>query len=221
MSNHEDNLVDNPFWQVLQAKYEQLFDDIAGKPFIICCPTAASMTLCNIDRSFIYTHILKSSPYYEDEFVTLNNEVVLIKNKEILTRQGFRESRCPKIIYEETYYDENFVGYRVVRLSYPLVGKLSSVYMKHLNKQVHSSVPIANRTQEQHDEFAQGMLTPLKYAKIIAKIADFCQHFQRSYVMVKGMLEYGCVLYIYLYTVPYCKLNPGQRIFGRCQAKDQ
>ena len=90
--SHDDTLQANPLFQVLNnnSNYKHLLQQLthpsssATKPtqqtqHILLVPTSRSMQLIKINEEFVKTHILKPSPYFKQDFMTLNGKTVAIK----------------------------------------------------------------------------------------------------------------------------------------------
>jgi hypothetical protein len=87
------------------------------------------------------THILRPSPYFQGEYLTLNHKTVTIEKHTLVTRLGgstsalqgsdavvliacftlgFREQRAVRIVNEELYYNEQCQAFRVLCVETPL-----------------------------------------------------------------------------------------------------
>ena len=69
------------------------------------------------------THILRSSPYFLGEFLTLNGKVVVIENDTMVLKDGFLSKGEVRILAEELFYNNEYQPFKVIRIGKPLEHK--------------------------------------------------------------------------------------------------
>ena len=79
MASQDEDLAANPFLQALQQNFASIYAQAAPQRYIICVPRQASLTLAKYTEDFVKTHILRLSPYFREEYVTLNEKTVTFK----------------------------------------------------------------------------------------------------------------------------------------------
>ena len=80
MSNNSDeDIHKNNFFIVLKNSYTSIYENASKNRFIILVPSTRSLKLITLNINIIQSHILQNSPYFQDEFVTLNGKCVTIK----------------------------------------------------------------------------------------------------------------------------------------------
>ena len=110
----------NQFFQVLRESFTELYNSAANTKCRICVPHSATIVGATLNEDFFKSHILQSSPYFREEFVTLNGQCVAIRDGIIQTKTGFQESKKVKILSEELFYTETFESFTVYSVSGPL-----------------------------------------------------------------------------------------------------
>jgi len=112
----------NHFFQVLQQTYKELYTLAAKRGWKICVPHSSTVSGATLNEHFFKSHILQSSPYFKEEYVTLNGQCVIYKNGVISTKTGFDSPRKVYVLGEELFYTESFKSFTVYSISAPLVG---------------------------------------------------------------------------------------------------
>ena len=79
----EEGLLENKFFCTLQSKFSDIFAKAPKEKegYLICVPANASLTHAKFTEEFVRTHVLKVSPYFKQEYVTLNGQAVEIKGE--------------------------------------------------------------------------------------------------------------------------------------------
>ncbi len=66
----------------------------AKQKFVVCVPAAGSLGASRITADFLQTHVLRVSPYFKNEYISLNNKVVAFRpDKTIFCKKGFPKQR--------------------------------------------------------------------------------------------------------------------------------
>ena len=90
--------------------------------FSLSLSLSQSVSGATLNEHFFKSHILQSSPYFKEEYVTLNGQCVIYRNGSISTKTGFTSPRKVYVLGEELFYTENFKSFTVYSISAPLVG---------------------------------------------------------------------------------------------------
>jgi len=143
----------NHFFQVLKQTYHQLYSFAANKGWKICVPHSTSIRGATLNEHFFRSHILQSSPYFKEEYVTLNGQCVICKNGSISTKTGFHSPRKVRVLGEELFYTESFKSFTVYSISGPLVG-VQPVHSPHSapTPPHHRGHPL--RRHQSHDPYS-------------------------------------------------------------------
>ncbi|XP_050408484.1 putative uncharacterized protein DDB_G0284213 [Patella vulgata] len=131
MSCDVDELDVNPFFRALQTTYLDLYEKAQEKCHVICVPQKSSLVGVAINQKLIETHILKPSPYFKGQFLTIhsagNKTVVLDENGQIIkTLQGFSGEKKVKVLSEELAYNKTYEHYKILIIESPLDSKVVS-----------------------------------------------------------------------------------------------
>lgn len=183
----EEDLNVNPLFEYLQGG--NVLEQAAAKNYLVLIPAAASLALCTINREFATTHILaRPKPDAADPtaHATVSGKIVHLRDRAFTTGAGFpTPARVCAVASEETYYTESFASFQLMRLTLPLLGKVSPAYMQSISAQPLSSTPVDRRTPAEHEAVLRKAL-PAAAADLAAFRARFAAEFLTSYVMVRG-----------------------------------
>lgn len=121
-TNYDEDLSENVFFKVLQKDYNDLFRKATENGWIICVPRIGSLPRYALTSNDFYSHILVPSKEFpetqfhtlSDKEVTINNRVVTVESKTI------SEPFSTHILFEETYYTEHLLRYKVLCIEFPL-----------------------------------------------------------------------------------------------------
>ncbi|KAJ4457166.1 hypothetical protein PAPYR_7466 [Paratrimastix pyriformis] len=92
----------NPFW--LTLKKEPFIAARLDAHVLVCVPQASSLMGVKIDRHFLACHLLRDSPYFRDDMISLNEAISAeIHGKEIRIKEG-SDGRVVPILKEETCF---------------------------------------------------------------------------------------------------------------------
>ena len=119
----------NPFFKVLRQTYNELYSLAAKRGWKICVPHSTTISGATLNEHFFKSHILQSSPYFKEEYVTLNGQCVIYKNGIISTKTGFDLPRKVYVLSEELFYTEDFKSFTVYSISSPLIGIYIDIQM--------------------------------------------------------------------------------------------
>lgn len=129
----------NRFFQLLRDSYTKLYEQAAPNNWIICVPHSKSIKSLSLNGEIFKSHILHSSPYFKEEFVTLNGQCVTVKDGVINTKTGFAHSCKAYILSEELFYNQDFKSFTVYSISAPLTQPSNSNNLSNNNNKNSNS----------------------------------------------------------------------------------
>ncbi|KAK9500655.1 hypothetical protein O3M35_001882 [Rhynocoris fuscipes] len=121
-SNYDEDLSENVFFKVLQRDHVDLFKKATENKWIICVPRMGSMPSYSLKSDDFLSHILvPSKEFPESHFNTLNNKEIKITNRVlIIENKDISEPYSTHILFEETFYTEHLLKYKVLCIEFPL-----------------------------------------------------------------------------------------------------
>jgi len=188
----------NPFFQSLKT-IPELFKKLnASDNLVLCVPTRRSLGSANFNEHFIQTHVLRTSPYFKEEYINENGQCVNIKDGTIETRTGFQEARKVNILNEEIFYNEDIEmdgSYKVYLISGPLVGDISTPVVSQQQKVLMKSMEDRSLTEWTNaivlllsrgrpDISPKSLGKKLQYLTI-----ERCREFNMSYTVLPGFIK--------------------------------
>jgi hypothetical protein len=116
-----DDLNSNPFFRVFQST--PAYVKAPAKKWVVVVPVASSLTSADCsNKDFIACHVLQP-PEQKDEYKTLDGRTVVFRDQKLVCGAGFpAPPRTVSVLQQETYYDEQFESFEVLRISAPLIG---------------------------------------------------------------------------------------------------
>jgi len=188
----------NPFFQSLKT-IPELFKKLnASDNLVLCVPTRRSLGSANFNEHFIQTHVLRTSPYFKEEYINENGQCVNIKDGTIETRTGFQEARKVNILNEEIFYNEDIEmdgSYKVYLISGPLVGDISTPVVSQQQKVLMKSMEDRSSTEWTNVIVAllsrgRPDIPPRSLAKKLQYlIVERCREFNISYTVLPGFIK--------------------------------
>ena len=187
----------------------------ASSSLIVAVPPAASLSVAGRPPlSLLESHVLRKSPYYQDQYVTLNGKAVVLSHASLQCKSGFAEPRTVHVLREETYYDDDFHSFQVLRIDLPLEGKVPADYFRQVMEGEGEERGIERRSLTEHEQLigrvtgepVQPLSLPLLLpstspssaspsalpsSSVFASVSKFVHQFNASYVLVKGFIEHA------------------------------
>lgn len=121
-----DDLNSNAFFQIFQKT--TAFAKAPEKKFIVCVPLGASLPQHHNEmgsKDFIASHVLSATDQ-KDEYRTLDGRILTFRDQKLVCGSGFPPPpRTVSVVQQETYYNDDFESFEVLRISAPLIGKSS------------------------------------------------------------------------------------------------
>lgn len=195
MAHRVEDLNDNPLFQFFLSS--QHYANAARENYLILVPTTPSITLIKPNKDFLETHILKKSPYYQDQYVTLNGKSVVLADSQLTCKLGFAKPRTVAVTSEELYYDDNYSSFSVLRINFPLEGMIPAAYYKSITEAT-TSADGSDFYKRSIDEWeavicrytSDSTSLPIP-GGILIGCARFVSQFNQSYVLVKGFIDHA------------------------------
>ncbi|GAB5368044.1 hypothetical protein AAMO2058_001284000 [Amorphochlora amoebiformis] len=179
----------NAFYaKALQKSFSRIFDDSSKKRHSFLIPVLPSLPP-KIDTSFVQSHTLTPSPYFKDEYVTLDGKTVAIKGTEVTCKEGFRYPRSVQVLGRETCYNDNFDSYQLILVSCPLVGEIRNTPYSITSLKTKDRLAIARRRITDHKKFIASHLDSKCVPLYTGALQLFIEHFRQNYVIVKGFVD--------------------------------
>lgn len=108
-------------FQELQNEFFELFEKATLEGWIICVPRAGSMPKYSFDANDFFSHILiPNDELPETHFRTLNDKEVKISNRVIFVESDVGSTFSSHVLFEETFYTNEMLKYKVLCVEYPL-----------------------------------------------------------------------------------------------------
>lgn len=118
---YDEIMSDNPFFIELKNEYSNLFQHCISQSWIICVPRIGSLTTRVFTVEDFCAHILiPSDELPESHYSTLTEKQVTVTNKVITLEVTKGLPFQSHILFEETFYTEDFIKYKVWCIESPL-----------------------------------------------------------------------------------------------------
>lgn len=118
---YDEIVSENPFFLELKNEYANLFQHCLSESWIICVPRIGSLTSRVFTVEDFCAHLLvPSDELPETHFNTLTEKQVTVMNKVITVEVSKGLPLQSHILFEETFYTEDFMKYKVWCIESPL-----------------------------------------------------------------------------------------------------
>ncbi|NP_001166968.1 putative VPS9-ankyrin repeat-containing protein [Bombyx mori] len=118
---YDEIVSENPFFLELKNEYANLFQHCLSESWIICVPRIGSLTSRVFTVEDFCAHLLvPSDELPETHFNTLTEKQVTVLNKVITVEVSKGLPLQSHILFEETFYTEDFMKYKVWCIESPL-----------------------------------------------------------------------------------------------------
>lgn len=118
---YDEIISDNPFFVELKNEYTNLFQHCISQSWVICVPRIGSLTTRVFTVEDFCAHILvPSDELPETNYSTLTEKQVTVSNKVIILEVTKELPLQSHILFEETFYTEDFLKYKVWCIESPL-----------------------------------------------------------------------------------------------------
>jgi len=120
--NYDEDVTENVFFRVLQDEHKEIFEKATMEGCVICVPRSGSLSKFAISLNDILSHILvPSDELPESHFRTLNEKDVKICNRIIsVEHNDISRPYNTHILFEETFYTDDGLKYKVLCIERPL-----------------------------------------------------------------------------------------------------
>ncbi|KAL6046849.1 Ankyrin repeat domain-containing protein 27 [Balamuthia mandrillaris] len=183
-AQEEEDLTANPFFRFLKRKYARYYALVERNCYLLCVPQQVSLRgLNNLDEEFVKTHILKPSPLFKEQYVTLNGKEISLENNSLSTKSGFEDQRTVRILFEEMFYNNQSQSFQVLCLESPLIGPL------YTSVTSFCEVPFPKeRTLSESILFLRSFP---ENEIVLNKIEEHIEQFNKTYVLVKNYEQHA------------------------------
>eukprot|EP00049_Salpingoeca_infusionum_P013405 m.250527 g.250527 ORF g.250527 m.250527 type:complete len:1140 (+) comp15439_c0_seq2:174-3593(+) len=125
--DYDEDLFDNPFFQALQTSHKQLYAAIQQERHMLCVPRQGSVNPAKLTVLDFQAHVFqKPEETTNVEFLcSLNDqtlEMVAGDTGALKTGNGYPESRLCRILFDETFFNDDDKSYKVLCIDKPLQG---------------------------------------------------------------------------------------------------
>ncbi|XP_067648665.1 ankyrin repeat domain-containing protein 27-like [Haliotis asinina] len=188
MSCDDDELDNNPFFRALQTTYLDLYERAQEKCHLICVPLSSSLEGLTINQKFVETHILRTSPYFRGQYLTINSHsrtVLLEEGGGVLqTGEGFSATITVKILNEELAYNKEYKHYKILVIERPL----DPIYhMKNSSKgQSNGELYTPRVSLVECKAFLKSFN---EYTVVLRSLDDSISRFNKNYMVLKNYLQ--------------------------------
>lgn len=118
---YDEIISENPFFVELKTEYNNLFQHCINQSWIICVPRIGSLNTRVFTTEDFCAHVLvPSDELPETHFSTLTEKQVTLSNKVITLEVTKGLPLQSHILFEETFYTEDYIKYKVWCIENPL-----------------------------------------------------------------------------------------------------
>ena len=199
----DEDLNDSPLFSLFLSSGH--YSVAASQQLIVAVPSAASpLPRRPATRDMLESHILRKSPYFQHQYVTLNGKSVLLSDSSLQCKSGFAEPRTVQVTGQELYYDDDFHSFQVLRISLPLEGKVSPDFLRQLERLDGEDRGLERRSLAHHERLIARLtgdpIVPAtggggsgagQHSNVFVSVYKFVWQFNASYVLVKGFIEHA------------------------------
>lgn len=175
-SHYDEDLSQNSVVATISQSYPELLEKVIAEGWIICAPRTPPASLAKNfeqDEHWIMRHILVPEPIDDggpkvhfrslyDKKVHITDDIIAVADDENADQVSCRA----KVLFTETFYDDNMKKYKIISISKPLVSGAESDqeerqdnlsteadYREYLIKNVPGGKAILKNAEEAADEF--------------------------------------------------------------------
>ncbi|XP_065197261.1 uncharacterized protein LOC135828763 [Sycon ciliatum] len=189
---HED-LDFNPFYKALQRTHAGMYEQAQSRGWLVVIPHSSTIHAGNMNTSFAEMHILKPSPYFQDQYIAASKESYgfSIEDGVLRTEAGFDTAFSANILYEELAYSKDFKPFRILVTSRPLdpayrdLGQVADA-------DCDIGIPISRLVQERValNDHTRLLKSLPSYDRIMIALDSAMVQFNNNYIVVDGYLEH-------------------------------
>jgi hypothetical protein len=177
LAEASEDLEFNPFYQAIQSRFVQQYEHAQQHQWLVCIPKAASLTGCNLTRSFVEMHLLQPSVYLKDQYSAMCNGQKLewqLHNGRLECVSSSGTSLSVVVLSEELAYNRQLRQFKMFVVDRPL----DPNYKPSGLRDSHYYATKTRRKIEEHVHFLKSFENyrePLR--DLDSKIAGFMQHY--------------------------------------------
>lgn len=121
LSNYDENLTENKFFQILQEEYKNLFLTAVAENCLICIPRTETFSRYHLSTEDFLAHILvRTDELPETHFSNLCGERVKISNRVITVQHEVGRHSTAHVLFKETFYTDDSLKFEVLCVEQPL-----------------------------------------------------------------------------------------------------
>eukprot|EP01083_Nonionella_stella_P026077 71800_1 len=184
----------NPFFKYLSTSLSRIFTHASQNRYTILVPHSESIRNSIFSEEFAKTHIIHDSPYFKDEYITLDGKCVVVEGGTISTKSGFSGvPRKAKIIRRELFYNDSFESHNVLLISCPLSGPVSKAPARDEVISRVLSTKVEDRSLTDHVDLIRYTLHASQdsLGELFSQLNQAAREFRNSYVLVKGCTRFA------------------------------
>ncbi|XP_060078383.1 ankyrin repeat domain-containing protein 27-like [Ylistrum balloti] len=188
-----DELDINKFFRFLQTAYLDVYEAAQERCYTVCIPQQSSLSNINISKMFVETHILRPSPYFKSEFLTLKSSDRIVhleeNGKELRTGDGFS---CPykvKILSEELGYNKDYKPFKILVIEKPLdtFNQVTSSQARDRKR----SERISDKDNALSVKECREILSE-EYGQVTKSLDDSIRVFEANYMILTEYMDDAC-----------------------------
>ena len=193
----DDVLSDNPLFALFLSSSH--YSVAASQCYTVAVPPAACLVGLSprLSASLVDSHVLRLSPYFVGQYLTANGRSVGLvdgRSLQCLAGGGWSrddEGRVSRIVERETYYDDDYASFTVLRVDMPLEGRVSADYERAVQLEGAGGSLLRllpRRSVLDHESLLQRLTGD---SSALQAVQRFVQQFNSSYVLVRGFLDHA------------------------------
>ncbi|KAG7210887.1 hypothetical protein KM043_012368 [Ampulex compressa] len=118
---YDEDVLQNSFFQEIQKHHEPVLRRAALHNWIVCVPRLGSFIKDMVREDDVHGHILVPSKDFPTTHLhTLTGKQVNVANKELVVKDQLERTFSSRLLFEETFYNEDLRKYRVWCVEPPL-----------------------------------------------------------------------------------------------------
>lgn len=121
-AKYDEDIAENPLFKELQTEHSDLLARCIQEGWIICIPRLGTLDKCNTVDDILSHILIPNDELPETHFRSLGNRNIRLSDRRVLTidKDDTESTFSTHIIFEETFYTEDLVKYKVWCLEAPL-----------------------------------------------------------------------------------------------------
>lgn len=178
----------NPVFIKMQSEYGLYLSQAAKNDWVVCIPHAKCLEVEGVllDARFIRQHVLKKSPFFNGEYLSLDGAPVQCKGDIFSFKRDFKQLDASRIVSEGVAYTEELEKIRIIILSKPFCGPFRSIQEEDLEIRDYIELFESMRRDFRIKIKTIFENNGLDVDALAQPINRFVKEFHNSYLIVKG-----------------------------------